>query len=389
MHNPFAYCNYVTGDSFCNRRKELTELLRYIKKSQNVLLYSHRKYGKSSLIQQVFREIEEKNLNLGAMHVELYGTISEKDFITRTFQGLNQLESNVEGLLKSIGKALRNFKLNLTLDPVTGGASVSPSFEAVKEEVVLEELMNIFSRCAQKRKLVIAFDEFQEVAGYTEDGFEKRLRSFVQHHSNICYIFSGSRHHLITEMFNSNSRAFYKMAENFPLGKIKTEDYIPWIQNLFVKKNVRLPADFIKDIVERFENHPMYIQNFLFYLWEATGEATGKDPVKNDFSSDIVREIEDAIIERRSLEHSVLWETLSINQKKTLILILQNNGSNLFNADSLKSVNLKTGSLVTKALSSLVKKEIIVKNKVYLIQDIVFKKWLEKTLSINAKGAER
>jgi hypothetical protein len=73
---------------------------------------------------------------------------------------------------------------------------------------------------------------------------------------------------------------------------------------------------------------------------------------------------------------------LSINQKKTLKLILLNNGYNLFNAGSLKSVNLKTGSLVTKALSSLKKKEVIVKNGNYQIQDIVFKKWLQKTLSL-------
>jgi len=42
------------------------------------------------------------------------------------------------------------------------------------------------------------------------------------------------------------------------------------------------------------------------------------------------------------------------------------------------SVSLKTGSLLTKALSSLMKKEIIEKNKIYKIQDIVFKKWLQK-----------
>jgi hypothetical protein len=31
-------------------------------------------------------------------------------------------------------------------------------------------------------------------------------------------------------------------------------------------------------------------------------------------------------------------------------------------------------------LSSLMKKEIIVKSEIYMIQDIVFKKWLQKTL---------
>ena len=374
MENPFAYSNYVIGESFCNRKKELSELLRYIKGSQNVLLYSHRRYGKSSLIRQVFSEIKEKNLNIGAMHVELYGTISEKDFITRTFQCLNQLESNFERLLKSVSKALKNIKLNLSIDSVTGGTSVSPSFEAVSEKIILEELMNILSKYSQKRKLVIAFDEFQEVANYTEDGFEKRLRSFIQQHSNICYIFSGSQQHLITEMFNSNNRAFYKLAESFPLDKIETKHYIPWVQDLFSRKNVHLPAELIEEIVARFENHPMYIQNFLFHLWE--------EPRKKEFSPKIIDKVENAIIERRSLEHAVLWETLSINQKKTLKLILLNNGSNLYNADSLKSVNLKNGSLVTKALSSLIKKEIIVKDGRYLIQDIVFVKWLQKTLSL-------
>ena len=374
MKNPFAYSNYVTGESFCNRKKELSELLRYIKESQNVLLYSHRRYGKSSLIRQVFREIKGRNLNVGTMHVELYGTISEKDFITKSFQGLNQLESNFKKLLKSVSNALKSIKLNLSIDSATGGISVSPSFEAVDEKTVLEELMNILSKYSQKRRLVIAFDEFQEVAGYTEEGFEKRLRSFIQQHSNICYIFSGSQQHLITEMFNSNKRAFYKLAESFPLEKIETKYYIPWVKNLFSQKNVHLPAEQIEEIVARFENHPMYIQNFLFHLWE--------EPGKKGFSPEIINKVENTIIEKRSLEHTVLWETLTINQKKTLKLILLNNGYNLFNAGSLKSVNLKTGSLVTKALSSLKKKEIIVKNGNYQIQDIVFKKWLQKTLSL-------
>jgi uncharacterized protein len=374
MQNPFAYSNYVTGESFCNRKKELSELLKYIKGSQNVLLYSHRRYGKSSLIRQVFREVQNKKLNIDTMHVELYGTISEKDFITRTFQGLNQLESNFERLLKSLGKALKNIRLNLSIDSATGSTLVSPSFEAINEKVILEELMNILSKYSQKHKLVIAFDEFQEVANYTEDGFEKRLRSFIQQHSNICYIFSGSQQHLITEMFNSNNRAFYKLAESFPLDKIETKHYIPWIQNLFGRKKVDLPDELIEEIAGRFQNHPMYIQNFLFHLWERPG--------KGGFSHETLNEVEDAIIEKRSLEHTVLWETLSINQKKTLKLILLNNGSNLFNADSLKSVNLKTGSLVTKALSSLMKKEVIVKNGRYLICDVIFKKWLQKTLSL-------
>jgi len=372
MQNPFAFSNYVIGESFCNRRQELSRLLNYIKGSQNVLLFSHRRYGKSSLIRQAFLEIKKKKLDVGTMHVELYGTISERDFITRTFQSLNQLESNLDRLLKTVGAALRNIKLNLSIDPATGNTSVSPSFEAVNEKIFLEELMTILQKYSQKHKLVIAFDEFQEVANYSEEGFEKRLRSFIQQHADICYIFVGSQRHLITEMFNSTKRAFYKLADSFPLNKIETENYISWIQNLFRKKNMDLNAKLIGEIIARFENHPMYIQNFLFHLWDEPGE--------KGFSTEIVDKIENSIIEKSSLEFTMLWETLSLNQKKTLKLILLNDGSNLFTADALKSVNLKTGSLVTKTLSTLIKKEIIVKNGKYMIQDVVFKKWLQKTL---------
>jgi len=96
----------------------------------------------------------------------------------------------------------------------------------------------------------------------------------------------------------------------------------------------------------------------------------------------LIDKLENSIIEKRNLEHTVLWETLTINQKKTLKLILLNNGSDLFNAKSLRSVNLKSGSLVSKALTSLVNKEIIVKSGNYQILNIIFKKWLQRTLSL-------
>jgi predicted AAA+ superfamily ATPase len=71
MENPFAFSNYVTGEAFCNRKKELAELMRSMNWSQNVLLYSHRRLGKSSLIRQAFHQINEQKENIGVMHVDL------------------------------------------------------------------------------------------------------------------------------------------------------------------------------------------------------------------------------------------------------------------------------------------------------------------------------
>jgi hypothetical protein len=175
-------------------------------------------------------------------------------------------------------------------------------------------------------------------------------------------------------MFNSNRRAFFGLADSFPLGKIETKEYIPWIKGLFTANGMKLPDELIEEIVLRFENHPMYIQYFLFHLWE-------KKNVK-ELTYELIDRIDSEIIAKKNIEYGTLWETLTTNQKKTLRLILLNKGKNLYDADALKAVSLKTGSSVTKTLTSLIQKEIIVKNGNYVIQDIGFKKWLERTYSL-------
>jgi len=45
-----------------------------------------------------------------------------------------------------------------------------------------------------------------------------------------------------------------------------------------------------------------------------------------------------------------------------------------------KSIDLKAGSLVTGALEVLIKRDIVSKNRVYQIQDVMLKKWIQTFL---------
>ena len=369
MENPFVYSNFVTGSSFCNKEKEQKELLEFIMASQNVLLYSHRRTGKSSLIKQVFQNIKDQKLEIGTLYIDLYGTTSEKEFITRVFQQLNALESNTNRLFSLLKKSIGKLSFQITIDPATNLPVISPSFMPEDESLVLKNLMTLIEKFSTKQKIVIAFDEFQEVAKYADaDSFEKQLRSHVQQHSNICYIFSGNQQHLLTAMFRLQKRAFYQQAASFSLKDIETEHYIPWMEKLFKKGNLKIEKSHLKKIVERFENHPMYIQLFCFFLWKGLQE--------NLWDEETIEKIERSMIEQKHLEYQMLWDNLSINQKKTLKLILIQKGENLFSAKALMIGNIKTASIVTRCLKSLSEKEIIVKNGKYFIQDIFLKKWL-------------
>ena len=371
MENPFSYTGIVRGAAFCNRQIEQTELLKFIKASQNVLLYSHRRYGKSSLIYKLFNRLERQRPKIDTLYVELYGTLSEKDFVSAILASLNQIESKLEKLVKLVRSAIRSVKLGMSIDPITGSPGVSVSFDSGYNEAMLSNILGLLGRLSEKRKLMVVFDEFQEIAGYKKEGFEKRLRSIIQQHENISYFFCGSQRHILTEVFTNKNRAFYKLAQSYPLAKIQTDHYVPWARELFLKGGHKIEAELVEEIVARCENHPMYVQQFLFYLWEEK---------VTEFSIDTVDEIELKILRSSQNEFLNLWDSLTLNQKKTLKLILLTGGKEMFYANALQAVDLNAGSQVTRSLQKLIGDDIVLKNDGYKIQDVMFMKWIQTFL---------
>ena len=371
MENPFSYTGIVRGDAFCDRQTEQTELLGYIKASQNVLLYSHRRYGKSSLIYKLFGRLERRRPKIDPLYVELYGTLSEKDFVSAILASLNQIESKLEKLVKLVRSTLRTVKLGMSVDPITGSPGVSVSFDSGYNEAMLGNVLGLIGRIAEKRKLMVVLDEFQEIANYKQEGFEKRLRAIIQPHGNISYFFCGSQRHILSEIFTNQNRAFYKLAQSYPLEKIQTKHYVPWTQKLFLKVDREIETEMIVEIVSRCENHPMYVQQFLFHLWEE------RDTV---LSIDTLDKIELRILQASHNEFLNLWDSLTLNQKKTLKLIILTGGRDMFYASALQAADLNAGSQVTRALNKLIRSDIVYKIGDYRIQDVMFKKWIQTFL---------
>ena len=111
----------------------------------------------------------------------------------------------------------------------------------------------------------------------------------------------------------------------------------------------------------------MYIQQFFFHLWD-----------EKELDMELISKIETQLIDRHENEFLNLWDSLTLNQKKTLKLIIQNDGKDIFYADAMQQAGLKSGSQISKALDSLIKKDIISKNDRYNIQDVMFKNWIQR-----------
>jgi AAA+ ATPase superfamily predicted ATPase len=366
MDNPFSHSGVVTGEAFCNRKQELKELIYHAKNSQNILLYSHRRMGKTSLVHQVMRKLERQRPRIRPIYIDLYGSIDVKDFIEAIFSGLAQIETKIDKLLKLVS----GLKLSGSVDPMTGQPSVSVSLEPSDKPNYLDKAMGALAAYSTKQKLLVVFDEFQEVANYSEEGFEKRLRSHIQKHSNIAYIFSGSQKHILSQMFSTSDRAFYQMATSYPLNRIEMRHYIAWAKALFARKKTMLDDDTVSDIVERCDFQPMYIQQFLFELWR-----------REEVNSQVIDTLEVKILDRRENEFMLIWDSLTPNQRKALRLLAVTGGQGIYYAESLHRFGFKSGSILKRALTPLSSRGIISKNKTHHIHDAMLKKWVLRNFS--------
>ena len=362
MENPFSYSEYVTGEAFCNRGAEQKDLVYYAQNSQNVLIFSHRRMGKTSLVHQVIHRLKKSKPKVNSVYIDLYGTLDENDFIDAILTGLTQIESKLERLLKQMA----GLKVTGGIDPLTNLPTLSASIKPREKPEYLEKALNLLASYSINQKLLVVFDEFQEVAKYSEAGFEKRLRKVIQGHRNISYIFSGSQKHILIEMFDTAKRAFYKMARSYPLEKIEIRDYTDWAQKLFKKKNVTVDKEIIVDIVERCDYQPMYIQQFLFDLWRSSS-----------VSLDVLEEIQQSIITRQKNQFIVLWDLLTQNQKKAIRLLVETEGESIYAAEQLQRVGFNSGSVLQRALLSLIEKEILSKNAIFQFQDAMLKNWVQ------------
>lgn len=180
MKNPFEYGDIVAGESFCNREREQRDIIRSIDNSQNLILYSERRLGKSSLVKTVMKNLSESDYYL--TYVDLWPTDSASSFI-------KTMASELAGAHQSRGKQLLNWAGNIfnVLSPVLtmtkegepqlefNLSSAGENLPALKDILTAPETI----REQTGKQVVIVLDEIQKIREYESDRVENQLRSIA------------------------------------------------------------------------------------------------------------------------------------------------------------------------------------------------------------------
>jgi uncharacterized protein len=357
--NPFQFGRPVTGELFCNRRKELAHLQDLFRSRNSGWLYSPRRYGKTSLIKEAFALVEEQGLytayvdfmaiSSGVPVAELY-LRGIGPLVPQMTGGMERALTVVSGLLKSFVPAV---SINDSGSPVL---SVAPIARDSGAEPALEELLDLPEKLAQRTgsRVVVAIDEFQEVSHIK--GLEERLRSAMQHHERVTYLMAGSRAGLLRDLFTSPERPFFQFGEHIQIERIARVELIRYVSGRFATTGVRIADSMIEKLVDLAAFHPHFVQYFASVAWNLCRETGCAE-----------EELEEKVVERivSALDPGfrMFFDSLAPSQKRLIVYIACNDGR-LLTADHVrKKGRLGSASTVSSAVSVLAEKEVLVREK--------------------------
>jgi len=219
-------------------------------------------------------------------------------------------------------------------------------------------------------KIVVCIDEFQNIATFSDYlNFEKLLRSKWQHHKNVSYCLLGSKRHMMINIFNKQSKPFYRFGDMFVLGKIKNEEWVDFIVRAFDKSDKKITEELAQKITVLMKGHSYYVQQLCYQVWVNT---------KNDVNKQIVNNSLSEILDINAMFYQQETESLS-NTQINLLKAIINSEEKLTSVDVMYRYKTGTPRNVIKNKKILAEKDIIdFFGKKSDFMDPVFEFWFEQ-----------
>ena len=370
LRNPFVYEGYESPDYFCDRAEETEKLIANWKNGRNVTLVSPRKIGKTGLIKHAFYHIKEQERDAICIYTDIFHTQNQYELAQAL--GRAVVQERLLDARSSMDKVLSFFSMwrpTVSFDQLTGSPTVSVSIERSHAEHTIEGVFQYLKQCG--KEVYFAIDEFQTILDYPEQGTEALLRSLIQFIHNVHFVFSGSKQHLMYEMFGSPKRPFYQSTAMMSLAPLHEEIYYDFALRWFKEKGGDLSSSVFHRLYEQFGGYTWYMQSVLNRLYEQNKQVADEGQLKEALHT---------ILADKADQYEMLLSFLSDNQRRLLLAIAAEGVVAQPNANSfLQKYNLPSASSVNKALGTLLEKDMVYNTtEGYIVYDRFLNIWLTR-----------
>lgn len=367
--NPFSYGTVVKEPYFFDRKEEKERIVSILAGGNNLVLYAPRRYGKTSLVMKVIDTLN--SLGFTCSYFDFMTVYSRESFIEVFSKAIFSQQSNTKKTIETIARFVKGIRPKLTFDQ-NGVPEFSIDFlENNISDKTLDAVFDLPEKLSdEKKRYIIVMDEFQDIDKLNGENFERLLRSKIQHHSNVNYLFLGSRTHILHDMFNNKNRAFYNSAFAMNLRALPKNETINFLIERFSLSNIKLEEDTAFYLINQSGNVPYYIQFLASEVWQYCINQ------KQIIDKETIGLCSNKIIDLKSDYYFELFDRQTAYQKK-LLKALAVSRQNVFSAEYANNFRLSAVSTTQKALSGLINSGIIEKNENdYLFDDPFFKQFI-------------
>ena len=372
IHNPFITRGYIPAECFCDRVSETQRLAKSLMNGNDVVLFSPRRMGKTGLIGHVF-DLEEIKGYYYTFFVDILHTTSLREFTF--FLGKEMFRALQPAGRKAIDKlvvALKSLQGKITYDSVTGQPAFGISLGDIQRpEFTLEEIFTYLDNAG--KPCLVAIDEFQQINEYEDNNVEALLRGHIQKMKNCHFVFAGSKRSIMSAMFQSPARPFYKSADPLELKAIDRDTYSNFVEKKFNEYGKSVSKATVEYVYDLFEGYTYYMQRTF-------NEAFASIDRGEECSMDLVRTSIDNILLMNEVQFAEQMSSLTENQKRVLAAFAKEGHVRKVNTSAfIGRYQLSTASVVNAAIRKLLKEDIVtVDLKEYSIPDKFLWIWVNR-----------
>jgi hypothetical protein len=371
--NPFVYGEVVPAAAFVDRVTELDRLVRDLAAAQKIFLISPRRYGKSSLIRHALSAMARRGALTAEVTVSSFS--SYVAFLEGYARALAAAELRWDRARDWLREAVRSARAEVRHAP----DRISVSFPSVKTGREISRLaQDVFALPARladsrKRKVVVALDEFQAIAGFDSGSVEHALRGAVQHQRDVGYVFAGSEPSLMERMLGPR-RPFYKAGPVMRLDKIPGAEFAQFIEARFTRSGMKPEPGLGAAIVELAGNLPYDVQRLAHETWDDV-RRRGRRRATLDDLHDALKHL---LVEQQAM-FEALWQRMTLAQRAVLRGVVVEEGRELLSTDARTRHRLGGPSTVQAALAALLRDDVIARESDrYVVVDSLLREWVAR-----------
>lgn len=370
--NPFVLGKDIPKELFCDRDDETRTLIKQVENGRNVALISHRRLGKSGLIHHLFKQ-EEIDGQYYTFYVDLYATSSLADFVQVFSNEVYQsLKSKSSRFLEKFFSMVQSLRFGYSIDSMTGDSTFHVGMgEIPSPQTTLAEIFAYLE--AADRPCLVAIDEFQQIGEYSEKNIEALLRTHIQRCRNTSFIYSGSKRHTMSNMFNSPAKPFYQSAISMGLAPIPLDTYTEFACRMFSERGKGVSREVVQQVYEKYQGYTWFVHMMMNELFSMTNQG-------ETCTSDYVEHAEESILRLQEVSYESTLAMLPSKQKQVLMAIASEGvAQNVTSGSFIKKHSLQSPSSLQTALNALIEKSIVMREENgYRLEDYFFAEWLRR-----------